>query len=232
MNLNRWTILAVILLLSTAVGIIFVPIGGWWPEPSPLMYVGLGLTILQTIFLLTVVLTTIAATIILKIRPGDHIKEGLHPLRTAFIIVTERIVLRFNKGRIYTSSEYTIIGYRTVSILWWTYFMQFGLVVIVHIIYLLAISLNTDNIFPPAFGLVFTIPFLLGILTALYFVHTTAYVDRVSNVWSDDFANGLKIGASEEDLQLTPLVVAAITGLIVAIPLNYLYGFFWLLGEG
>ena len=226
MALNRWTILAVILLLSTGVGIIFVPIGGWWPEPSPLMYVGLGLTILQTIFLLTVSFLTLGIAGNLAIRPNSRPQDPnisrLHPLRDAVPIVIRRMAVGFTEDRQYASSEYVLVGYRSVSILWWTYYVQFALIYVLHAIDLLgslgALLLAVDWV---AFA---------GVLAALYTVQTVTYSDRVSQIWSDFSTRWMDIEPAKQELKLAPFVGVVTMGFVVAAPLNFLYWCVWLFG--
>ena len=229
MNLNRPTIMAMILLLSTVVGFVFLPIGGWSPKASLLMYVGLGLALLQTAFLLAVLSLTVGFALTSAVRGSslgeDGETRGLDHLRVGVLALTLKISRRLKPDRQYSTSEQVLMTYRTVSIFWWTLYLQLAFVYVLHFIHLIVISVPFESI--AALVLFVDWIFFVAIAAALYMAHTMTYRDRVSDAWRRDLDSQLQDREALQELKLTPCVGAIVIGLIAVVPLNSLYWILW-----
>ena len=178
---NRWTILAIILLLSTGVGLLYLP---FLSKPglslTPLFYTAVGLTTLQA----GVVVAGPTAAILLALsnRPRSVDQVGSLPALTRISAPIGLFFANFPKfrgpqdKRAYTSAEYALASYEAVRILWWTYFTHLGLGYILLVINVIVLETQrNDWIFPPAFSLIAYIPPYAGFAAVLHMVYTRTY---------------------------------------------------------
>ena len=161
MKLNRWTILGAILLVSTVIGLVYLP---FMPNVgfklTPLFYTALGLTSLQAA---VVIAAPIAAIIFAIFR----------------LVRTERradVPLSHTEAKEDTSTVSVLAGYLAVKVLWWTYFTHLALGLILETITIIVLTVyESDWIFPPAYGLIVFLPLYAAFAVVLYMVHRCTY---------------------------------------------------------
>ena len=218
-TLNRWTILAVILLLSTAVGLLYLPV--LRPHGmTPLYFTALGLTSLQVMALVIWPVVTLIPGLPRLLGSGRG-SENLPVLTrmSAPLAISLESPLGWpgrKRDREYISAEYVFAGYQAVRILWWTYFTQFALVGALFVIYTLALGAKqSDWIFPPVFGAIVLLPFYVGIGTVLYTVFIRTYSDAVGKISVSDIEQLNDSSEPRIHVRLTPYIGIIATGLLV-----------------
>ena len=219
MALNRWTILAIILLLSTAVGLLYLPV--LRPHGmTPLYFTALGLTTLQVMALVIWPVLSLIPGFPRLLRSGRG-SENL----PVFTRMSAPLAISFEsplgwpgrkKDREYISAEYVFAGYQAVRILWWTILTQFTLTGVLFVIYALALGAKQSNaIFPPVFGVIVFLPFYVGIGTVLYTVFIRTYSDAVGKISVSDIEQLNDSSEPRIHARLTPYIGIIATGLLV-----------------
>ena len=175
--------LAAILLLSTAIGLLYLPL---FPvvglQLTPLFYTALGLTTLQAVAVITgpIAAITLAIVRLARIQRGADVPPVLASISAPIAIFLANPMRSFRKKEAQkeTSTDVVLAGYQAVRILWSTYFTHLALGPILMIIYVIVVTAQqSDWIFPPVFGLIVILPPYVGFAALLHMVYSRTYSD-------------------------------------------------------